>query len=702
MDEKVTPQRNLSCWQAPRKLKCHIEAIMSKLIYFIRRSCVRCSLTETDDSCLVVDAGIPLQRNYFSYRFQSVINAENLCRSHYTNEKHQRFTMNGMNNQLIVPNSNDILLGRGGINHTHPGNVQLRSMAGKLAVQYNAAGKKVKTQMSRELVQCVHSMWPAGRFLQRNKPFSRWEVAQDDIARSKASQALRDAVTEYTSTAGKRDGSESPAAASVGGDSFSGQMNGMGLNDRMQPKMEHNDTASSQDYSMMHYLGQGQGQGQVARRASMGSMGGSSGQQFGMGGTRELTPTSSSADMGLNDTMKQQVNISNLETMIKQHTQLMHETLVRDSHASAGTGRQTAPNWNSQVSSDNQSRMPDNQSRMPESLVPYQQTSGGFESKIPDTRPSASNVQYYENVFMARGAGKPVMPPESVESSDVDMDTDRNEEDYEHYNSIRTKFNQNSRINPIPEMETIGENHDGSDYHEGNMNGNYPADLRNQIRAQLESSLIQNSDQQERRHSNRHTSSMYNPQHQMQMQVQYQTQMLEQKMMQQLQQQQQQHQQQHQQHQQHLRMQLLQSRLASRMPVNTGFNGATPNKLEFSSNDVDIRNARAEAYLKSKMNERDQVSSKPKEDPNKFMSKRYRGMMRKMKKQQTQAVPNGMPLQGNELHVQTSTSSSFSMGAETFSNLDTFSNVSSGVSSEKNLDMNDFDWQGQIGSHFQG
>tara|TARA_B110000114_G_C14740035_1_gene256728 strand:- start:26 stop:358 length:333 start_codon:yes stop_codon:yes gene_type:complete len=82
----------------------------------------------------------------------------------------------------------------------------------------------------------------------------------------------------------------------------------------------------------------------------------------------------------------------------------------------------------------------------------------------------------------------------------------------------------------------------------------------------------------------------------------------------------------------------------------------------------------------------------------------YRGMMRKMKKQQTQAVPNGMPLQGNELHVQTSTSSNpnFSMGAETFSNLDTFSNVSSGVSSAKNLDMSDFDWQGQTGSHFQG
>ena len=601
---------------------------------------------------------------------------------------------NAMINQLIVPNTNDILLGRGGINHTHPGNVQLRGMAGKLAVQYNAAGKKVKTQMSRGLVQCVHSMWPSGRFLQRNKPFSRWEVAQDDIARSKASQALRDAVTDYTSTAGKRDGSESPAAASVGGDSFSGQMNRMGLNDRMQPKMEHPDTASSQDYSVMHCLGQGQGQ--VARRASMG-MGGSSGQQFGMGGTRKLPSTSSSADMGLNDAMKQQVNISNLETMIKQHTQLMHETLVRDSHASAGTGRQTASNWSSQVSSDNQSRMP-------ESLVPYQQTSGGFESKMSDTRPSASNVQYYENVFMAKGAGKSVMPPESVESSDVDMDTDRTGEAYEHYNSIRTKFNQNARINPIPEMETIGENHDGSDYHEGNMNGNYPADLRNQIRAQLESSLIQNSDQQERRHSNRHTSSMYNPQHQMQMQVQYQTQMLEQKMMQQLQQQQQQHQQQHQQHQQHLRMQLLQSRLASRMPVNSGFNGATPNMVEFSANDVDIRNARAEAYLKSKMNERDQVSSKPKEDPNKFMSKRYRGMMRKMKKQQTQAVPNGMPLQGNELHVQTSTSSNpnFSMGVETFSNLDTFSNVSSGVSSAKNLDMSDFDWQGQTGSHFQG
>ena len=612
--------------------------------------------------------------------------------------------MNGMNNQLIVPNSNDILLGRGGINHTHPGNVQLRSMAGKLAVNYNAAGKKLKTQMSRELVQCVHTMWPAGRFLQKNKPFSKWEVAQDDIARSKASQALRDAVTELTSTAGKRDGSESPAAASMGGDSFSGQTNTMGLNDRMQGgNKQHNDTTLSQDYSMMHYLGQ---QGQGAGGASMG-MGGSSGQQFGMGGTRELASASSGDMAGLNTRMKEQVNISNLETMIKQHTQLMHETLVRDSHASAGMVRdshasagrqQMAPNWNSQI-------YPDNHSRMSESPIPSQQTSGGFESKIPDTRPSASNVQYYENVFMARGTGnaKAVLAPESVESSDVDMDTDpRNEEDYEHYNSIRTKFNQISRINPIPEMATIGEHQvpcgefDGSDYHEGNMAGNYPAaDLRNQIRAQLESSLFQNSDQQERRQINRHA---HNPQHQMQMQMQYQAQqLLEQKMIHQFQQHQQQQQHQHQQQQQQLRMQLLQSRLASRMPVNAGFNGATPNMLEASSNnEVDIRNA--EAYLKAKLAERDQVS-KPKDDPNKFMSKRYRGIMKKMKKQQTQAAPSGMPnIQGND----ETTFSNISMGADTFSNLDTFSNVSSGVSSEKNLDMNDFDWQGQIGSHFQG
>ena len=69
----------------------------------------------------------------------------------------------------LIPNENDILLGRGGINHTHSGNTNLRNFAGALAEHYHKAGKRLKTDMSRELVKLVHDQWPSGRFIKRNK-----------------------------------------------------------------------------------------------------------------------------------------------------------------------------------------------------------------------------------------------------------------------------------------------------------------------------------------------------------------------------------------------------------------------------------------------------------------------------------------------------------------------------------------------------
>lgn len=105
----------------------------------------------------------------------------------------------------LIPNENDILLGRGGINHTHSGNTNLRNFAGALAEHYHKAGKKLKTDMSRELVKLVHDQWPSGRFIKRNKHVDRWEVVSDEIARNKASQALRDAVTELLEKTGRTD-----------------------------------------------------------------------------------------------------------------------------------------------------------------------------------------------------------------------------------------------------------------------------------------------------------------------------------------------------------------------------------------------------------------------------------------------------------------------------------------------------------------
>lgn len=96
----------------------------------------------------------------------------------------------------IMPHVNDVLLGRGGNNNKHVGNAQLRKLARARVRVYSEASKKDKSRISRDLVIHVRNMSPPGRFLKRNAFNEDWEDVGDDIAREKASQALRDAVSK--------------------------------------------------------------------------------------------------------------------------------------------------------------------------------------------------------------------------------------------------------------------------------------------------------------------------------------------------------------------------------------------------------------------------------------------------------------------------------------------------------------------------
>lgn len=95
----------------------------------------------------------------------------------------------------IIPHDNDVLLGRGGKNNKHRGNEQLRSVARSYVHNYRMASKKGKSFISREIVTNTRKLDPPGRFLKRNDTNGKWEDVGDDIAREKASQAMRDAVS---------------------------------------------------------------------------------------------------------------------------------------------------------------------------------------------------------------------------------------------------------------------------------------------------------------------------------------------------------------------------------------------------------------------------------------------------------------------------------------------------------------------------
>ena len=98
--------------------------------------------------------------------------------------------------KLIIPNENDILLGRGGKNNRHNGNEQLRELARQHTMQYCLSTKKEKTLLISKLVMTVHKMGPPGRFLKHDKASESWVVVPISVAKEKASQALRDAIAE--------------------------------------------------------------------------------------------------------------------------------------------------------------------------------------------------------------------------------------------------------------------------------------------------------------------------------------------------------------------------------------------------------------------------------------------------------------------------------------------------------------------------
>jgi len=103
-------------------------------------------------------------------------------------------------NERIEPHEHDILMGRGGKNNQHVGNENLRDMAREQAAVYRESSKKGKSYISRQLVRAARNLIPPARFLRKNIGAGLWEDVGDEIAREKASQALRDAVSSKYDT----------------------------------------------------------------------------------------------------------------------------------------------------------------------------------------------------------------------------------------------------------------------------------------------------------------------------------------------------------------------------------------------------------------------------------------------------------------------------------------------------------------------
>ena len=95
------------------------------------------------------------------------------------------------------PICNDVLCGRGGkINH-HEGNIQFRAFVDMRKERYTKAKtKSEKALISREIIDCIASLDPPGRFLNKDKESGAWYVEKKDNALKKTSQALRETGTK--------------------------------------------------------------------------------------------------------------------------------------------------------------------------------------------------------------------------------------------------------------------------------------------------------------------------------------------------------------------------------------------------------------------------------------------------------------------------------------------------------------------------
>mmetsp|Transcript_16961 Transcript_16961/g.25664 ORF Transcript_16961/g.25664 Transcript_16961/m.25664 type:complete len:287 (-) Transcript_16961:60-920(-) len=92
-------------------------------------------------------------------------------------------------NGKIVVNDKDVLLGRGGVTNTHPGNKKFRSFVRELQQEYVNAPKLKKADIALRVVNKVYLQ--GGRFLVETQA-GKWEEVSKERARKKTSQTLRE------------------------------------------------------------------------------------------------------------------------------------------------------------------------------------------------------------------------------------------------------------------------------------------------------------------------------------------------------------------------------------------------------------------------------------------------------------------------------------------------------------------------------
>lgn len=90
----------------------------------------------------------------------------------------------------LMPQTTDVLFGRGKNNREHPGNQRMKVHIENHRRVYNRSGRNAKTEITKKIVKILQS--EGARFLRQTRNSHLWEEVPDNVAREKVGHAMRD------------------------------------------------------------------------------------------------------------------------------------------------------------------------------------------------------------------------------------------------------------------------------------------------------------------------------------------------------------------------------------------------------------------------------------------------------------------------------------------------------------------------------
>ena len=112
--------------------------------------------------------------------------------------------LDAMEHLIIIPNSSDVLLGRGRTFRSNPGNIRFHNIIENYFEKYESSNRTVKLVLSEEVVIEIKKL--GSRFLKQQTETGGWIQVTDDFARERVAHAFRNRRLSNTAAASKGGG----------------------------------------------------------------------------------------------------------------------------------------------------------------------------------------------------------------------------------------------------------------------------------------------------------------------------------------------------------------------------------------------------------------------------------------------------------------------------------------------------------------